>query len=88
MKVIVLGFVHHDSYPVLGIDSPILSSTGFIGFPVAQALVRAGHVVYGQTRSDSKYKQLAEEESTSCSFRSSETDANNGKSHPYHQRTH
>ncbi|KAL0950134.1 hypothetical protein HGRIS_010130 [Hohenbuehelia grisea] len=40
----------------------VLGATGFIGFPVAQALVRAGHIVYGVTRSESKTKQLAAEE--------------------------
>ncbi|KAI0368592.1 NAD(P)-binding protein [Pilatotrama ljubarskyi] len=40
----------------------ILGATGFIGFPVAQAFVRAGHIVYGQTRSAAKAKQLAAEE--------------------------
>ncbi|KAI0671698.1 NAD-P-binding protein [Trametes maxima] len=42
----------------------ILGATGFIGFPMAQAFVRAGHVVYGQTRSSDKAKQLAAEEIT------------------------
>ncbi|RPD60050.1 NAD(P)-binding protein [Lentinus tigrinus ALCF2SS1-7] len=40
----------------------ILGATGFIGLPAAQAFVRAGHIVYGQTRSASKVKQLASEE--------------------------
>ncbi|KAI9060684.1 NAD(P)-binding protein [Trametes sanguinea] len=40
----------------------ILGATGFIGLPIAQAFVRAGHVVYGQTRSAAKGKQLAAEE--------------------------
>jgi nucleoside-diphosphate-sugar epimerase len=40
----------------------ILGASGYIGFPVAQAFVRAGHVVYGQTRSASKAKQFAAEE--------------------------
>ncbi|KAI0800161.1 NAD(P)-binding protein [Fomes fomentarius] len=40
----------------------ILGATGFIGFPAAQAFVRAGHIVYGQTRSAAKAKQLAAEE--------------------------
>jgi len=40
----------------------VLGATGFIGFPVAQALVRAGHIVYGQSRSNSKSRKLAEEE--------------------------
>ena len=66
MKVIVLGFVHRDTCSrFITHDSFVHSATGFIGLPVAQALARAGHVVYGQTRSDSKYKQLAGEESTS-----------------------
>jgi len=37
---------------------------GFIGFPAAQALVRAGHIVYGQTRSQQKAQLLASEEIT------------------------
>ncbi|KAI0359910.1 NAD-P-binding protein [Trametes cingulata] len=40
----------------------ILGATGFIGLPIAQAFVRAGHIVYGQTRSAEKAKQLAAEE--------------------------
>ncbi|KAI0714259.1 NAD(P)-binding protein [Cerioporus squamosus] len=40
----------------------ILGATGFIGLPAAQAFVRAGHVVYGQTRSAAKAKQLVGEE--------------------------
>jgi nucleoside-diphosphate-sugar epimerase len=40
----------------------VLGASGYIGFPVAQAFVRAGHIVYGQTRSTSKAKQLAVEE--------------------------
>jgi nucleoside-diphosphate-sugar epimerase len=40
----------------------VLGASGFIGFPVAQAFVRAGHIVYGLTRSASKAKQLAAEE--------------------------
>jgi len=42
----------------------IIGASGFIGFPVAQALVRAGHIVYGVTRSESKSKRLAAEENT------------------------
>ncbi|KAH9841468.1 NAD(P)-binding protein, partial [Rhodofomes roseus] len=37
-------------------------ASGFIGLPVAQALIRAGHIVYGLTRSQHKAKQLAAEE--------------------------
>ncbi|OCB91467.1 NAD-binding protein [Sanghuangporus baumii] len=44
----------------------ILGATGFIGFPAAQALVRAGHEVYGQTRNPDKAKLLVSEESTLC----------------------
>jgi len=40
----------------------VLGASGFIGFPVAQALTRAGHYVLGLTRSESKAKQLAAEE--------------------------
>lgn len=40
----------------------MLGASGFIGLPVAQALVRAGHSVYGVTRSALKAKQLAAEE--------------------------
>ncbi|GAA97037.1 uncharacterized protein L969DRAFT_19907 [Mixia osmundae IAM 14324] len=40
----------------------VLGATGFIGFPVAQALVRNGHIVYGLTRSDAKSKELQAEE--------------------------
>ncbi|KAL6303959.1 NAD(P)-binding protein [Sparassis latifolia] len=40
----------------------ILGASGFIGFPAAQAFVRAGHIVYGVTRSQEKAKQLAGEE--------------------------
>ena len=39
------------------------SASGFIGFPAAQALARAGHNVYGQTRSTEKAAQLTKEES-------------------------
>ncbi|RSH92239.1 hypothetical protein EHS25_008654 [Saitozyma podzolica] len=40
----------------------ILGATGFIGLPVAQAYVRAGHIVYGQTRSQASAVDLAAEE--------------------------
>ncbi|KAJ7439113.1 hypothetical protein FB451DRAFT_1344325 [Mycena latifolia] len=40
----------------------ILGATGFIGFPAAQALVRAGHTVYGLARTPAKAKLLAVEE--------------------------
>ncbi|KAF5372150.1 hypothetical protein D9758_004998 [Tetrapyrgos nigripes] len=40
----------------------VLGASGFIGFPAAQALSRAGYIVYGQTRSAEKAKRLAAEE--------------------------
>ncbi|KAJ7133336.1 hypothetical protein C8R44DRAFT_772215 [Mycena epipterygia] len=40
----------------------ILGATGFIGFPAAQALVRAGHIVYGLARTEAKAKMLTVEE--------------------------
>ncbi|KAJ7206324.1 hypothetical protein GGX14DRAFT_457580 [Mycena pura] len=40
----------------------ILGATGFIGLPAAQALVRAGHIVYGLARTPEKAKLLAREE--------------------------
>ncbi|KAJ3787943.1 NAD(P)-binding protein [Lentinula aff. detonsa] len=40
----------------------IFGASGFIGFPAAQALVRAGHTVYGQTRSEEKSQRLEAEE--------------------------
>ncbi|KAL1694657.1 hypothetical protein GGG16DRAFT_109990 [Schizophyllum commune] len=42
----------------------VLGASGFIGFPAAQALARAGHNVYGQTRSTEKAIQLTKEEIT------------------------
>ncbi|KAI5119556.1 hypothetical protein M0805_005620 [Coniferiporia weirii] len=42
----------------------VLGATGFIGLPVAQAFVRNGHEVYGQTRNASKAKLLLSEELT------------------------
>ncbi|KAF8815759.1 NAD(P)-binding protein [Phlegmacium glaucopus] len=40
----------------------VLGASGFIGLPAAQALVRAGHYVFGLTRSAEKAKQLAADE--------------------------
>jgi len=40
----------------------VLGATGFIGFPTAQAFVRNGHEVFGQTRSADKVKALEAEE--------------------------
>jgi len=40
----------------------VLGATGFIGLPAAQALVRAGHMVYGLARTQAKAKALAAEE--------------------------
>jgi len=39
----------------------VLGATGFIGFPVAQALVRCGHEVIGTSR-DPKAKEMFEKE--------------------------
>lgn len=44
------------------------SASGFIGLPIAQASVRAGHQVFGQTRSQGKAKQLIAEESGSATI--------------------
>ncbi|KAF4598957.1 hypothetical protein EYR38_007370 [Pleurotus pulmonarius] len=40
----------------------VLGATGVIGLPVSQALSRAGHIVYGVTRSESNAQTLAAEE--------------------------
>ncbi|KAF8175187.1 hypothetical protein K438DRAFT_1979765 [Mycena galopus ATCC 62051] len=40
----------------------ILGATGAIGFPVAQALVRTGYIVYGLARTPAKANLLAQEE--------------------------
>ncbi|KAJ7093788.1 hypothetical protein C8R44DRAFT_835429 [Mycena epipterygia] len=40
----------------------ILGATGAIGFPAAQALVRAGYIVYGLARTPAKANLLAQEE--------------------------
>ncbi|KAF7979282.1 hypothetical protein HWV62_42980 [Athelia sp. TMB] len=40
----------------------VLGASGFIGLPAAQALVRAGHEVFGLTRSEEKGQFLAAEE--------------------------
>lgn len=42
-------------------------ATGFVGYPVALAYVRAGHEVYGVTRSETKAKSLQAEESEGTS---------------------
>ena len=47
------------------------SVTGFVGLPAAQACVRAGHLVFGLTRSLEKAKQLTAEESGSTTINSS-----------------
>jgi len=40
----------------------IIGATGVVGLPAAQALVRAGHIVYGLARTPEKAKLLAAEE--------------------------
>ncbi|KDQ28503.1 hypothetical protein PLEOSDRAFT_1077306 [Pleurotus ostreatus PC15] len=57
MKVIVLGCVAPSR-----LTHPLASATGVIGLPVSQALSRAGHIVYGVTRSESNARKLATEE--------------------------
>ncbi|KAI0340672.1 NAD(P)-binding protein [Trametopsis cervina] len=42
----------------------IFGAAGFVGFPVAQALLRAGHTVYGQTRTAERANLLASNEIT------------------------
>lgn len=52
MKVLLLGASGESSgSDLLGGIVDLGRLEGFIGFPVAQALVRAGHIVYGSTRS-------------------------------------
>ena len=48
----------------MGLLQRFFRATGFVGNPVALAYVRAGHDVYGVTRSESKAKELQAEEST------------------------
>jgi nucleoside-diphosphate-sugar epimerase len=45
-----------------------LRASGFIGFPVAQALSRAGYQVYGLVRTDAEAKQLAKNEGQSVLY--------------------
>lgn len=40
----------------------VVDIPGFIGKPVADAFVRAGHIVYGQTRSKDTGRDLAKDE--------------------------
>jgi nucleoside-diphosphate-sugar epimerase len=51
---------------ILGATGESLQSSrlmiGFIGLPAAQAFVRAGHLVYGQTRSEKSTGDLVKEE--------------------------
>jgi nucleoside-diphosphate-sugar epimerase len=55
MKVLILGATG---------ESLKLSRlmVGFIGLPAAQAFVRSGHIVYGQTRSEKSTAELVKEE--------------------------
>ena len=60
-----MGERHHDLsfyMPPLN-DIVHKSASGFIGLPAAQALSRAGHIVYGLTRFEEKAKLLAADES-------------------------
>ena len=55
MKVLILGATG---------ELPRISKLmiGFIGLPAAQAFVRGGHIVYGQTRSKKSTGDLVKEE--------------------------
>lgn len=71
MKVLVIGSVKFSrkcSSWCLITFTHLFSATGMIGRPIAQALSRAGHIVYGQTRSVSKAKQVSAGESLSHQF--------------------
>jgi hypothetical protein len=68
MKVLVLGYVasHSPTLIVREVDIGFrFRASGFVGLPVAQALVRAGHIVHGLTRSKAKAVHLVTEEGTS-----------------------
>lgn len=59
MKVLILGAT--GVFPLL-LPQIRIDLAGFIGLPTAQAFVRAGHIVYGSTRSDKPKGQLVKEE--------------------------
>lgn len=44
----------------------VLGATGFIGLPVARALVRAGHEVIGSSRHEESRTALEQDESELC----------------------
>ena len=69
MKVLVIGASgrsippsHTPASRFLFRNQHQLTSAGFIGRPVADAFVRAGHIVYGQTRSAETARELAKDE--------------------------
>ncbi|PPQ73735.1 hypothetical protein CVT26_011890 [Gymnopilus dilepis] len=62
MKVLILGYSDPFARNSLRFLIVFYRASGYIGFPAAQALVRAGHYVIGQTRSAEKGKLLAVEE--------------------------
>ena len=49
------------SHPFL-LTSNFRRPVGFIGLPAAQAFVRGGHIVYGQSRSEKSKEDLIKEE--------------------------
>jgi hypothetical protein len=59
MKVLILGATGESS--PLSLLNP-WRRVGFIGLPAAQAFVRGGHIVYGQTRSEKLKGELTKEE--------------------------
>lgn len=56
--IIVICPYNHSDMRVL-----VFGASGFIGFPVCQALVRNGHSVVGQTRNASNAELFSREES-------------------------
>ena len=67
MKVLVIGWVGMACQLKSGLTILYFlffsSATGFVGYPISQALARAGHIVYGLARTPEKARTLALEES-------------------------
>lgn len=62
MKVVVLGASGRLSWLVWLPGCRLADRSGFVGFPIATAFARAGHIVYGVTRSKKNGQLLAKEE--------------------------
>jgi nucleoside-diphosphate-sugar epimerase len=60
MKVLILGATGESPCPHFINRSD--DFVGFIGLPAAQAFVRGGHIVYGQSRSEKSKGELIKEE--------------------------